>query len=63
MLIGTTLLFVPGLIWLSRFVGWDRVLELGLYPFVLGAFIKVTLAALALPAAWRLTGLDRQSSR
>jgi biotin transport system substrate-specific component len=59
MLIGTALLFVPGLVWLSRFVGWDRVLDLGLYPFVIGAFIKITLAALALPVAWKLTGSDR----
>ncbi len=61
MLIGTVLLFVPGLVWLSRFVGWGQVLELGLYPFALGAFIKVTLAALALPFAWRFTGSAKGS--
>jgi biotin transport system substrate-specific component len=60
MLLATALLFVPGLVWLSRFVGWDQVLELGLYPFVVGAFIKITLAALALPIAWKLTDPTRK---
>ena len=62
MLIGTALVFAPGLVWLSRYVGWDRVLDLGLYPFVLGGFLKVAMAALALPAAWRLTGSARRRS-
>jgi biotin transport system substrate-specific component len=47
-------------------VGWDRVLELGLTPFVIGDLLKVALAALALPIAWTLVGseqnrMDRQN--
>ena len=35
MLIGNVVLYVPGLVWLSNFTGWERVLEFGLYPFVI----------------------------
>ena len=34
-------------------------LELGLYPFVIGDTIKLLLAAVSLPAAWRLARLGR----
>lgn len=60
MLLGTILIYLPGIAWLSRFVGWDRVLELGLAPFVLGDLLKVALAALALPLAWTLIGSDQK---
>ena len=59
MLLGTSLIYLPGIAWLSRFVGWDRVLQLGLMPFLIGDLLKVVLAALALPAGWRLIGARR----
>jgi biotin transport system substrate-specific component len=59
MLLGTILIYLPGIAWLSRFVGWDRVLELGLAPFVIGDLLKVALAALALPIAWTLVGSEQ----
>ncbi len=34
----------------------EEALALGLYPFVVGDAIKLLLAAVLLPAAWRLTG-------
>ena len=52
MLLGNIVLYVPGLIQLSYFVPEGKVLEFGLYPFILGDLIKLYLAALALPAAW-----------
>jgi biotin transport system substrate-specific component len=54
MALGSTMLFLCGLPWLARFVGWEHVLEAGLYPFVLGDLIKQGLAAFALPGAWKL---------
>ncbi len=59
MLLGTILIYLPGIAWLSRFVGWDRVLQLGLIPFLIGDLLKVALAALALPAGWKLIGSVR----
>ena len=52
MLLGNIVLYVPGLIQLSFFVPEGKVLEFGLYPFILGDLIKLYIAALALPSAW-----------
>jgi biotin transporter BioY len=62
MALGSTMIFLCGLPWLAQFVGWDRVLAAGLYPFLVGDVIKQVLAALALPGAWKLaraTGWSR----
>lgn len=57
MLLGNALIYVPGLIWLGAVVGWDQpILQWGLFPFVAGDLFKLALAALALPAIWKLVG-------
>jgi len=33
-------LYVTGVVWLSLFTGWTRVLELGVYPFMAGMLVK-----------------------
>jgi len=53
MLLGNALIYAVGLSWLGQLVGWDRVLHLGLWPFVPGDLLKVALAAALLPGAWR----------
>lgn len=57
MLIGNGLIYLFGLPWLARFVGPERALAAGLWPFLAGDLIKIALAALALPLAWRWTRL------
>ena len=54
MLIGNTIIYIPGLIQLSFFIPRDTTLELGLYPFILGDIIKLSIASIALPTAWGL---------
>lgn len=54
MLAGEVAIYALGLVSLARFVPADRLLIAGLYPFIPGDLVKVVLAALALPAAWRL---------
>ena len=56
MVLGNVAIYVPGLLWLGLrgVVPWERVLPAGLYPFVLGDLIKLTLAAVVLPSAWSL---------
>jgi biotin transport system substrate-specific component len=56
MLAGSVVIYVFGLIWLHHYleVNWPKALELGLYPFVATDVAKLYLAALALPAAWKL---------
>lgn len=53
---GTLVLFACGLAQLAAFVGPSRVLELGLYPFVWGAVLKVAAAAGVMPLAWKTLG-------
>ena len=56
MLAGNILLYIPGLIQLAVFVPNDKVMEWGLYPFIAGDLIKLYIAALLVPAAWKLVG-------
>lgn len=53
MMLGAAVLYIPGLLWLGyAFTGFDKVLELGLYPFLWGDMLKAGLAAVAFPTAW-----------
>jgi len=54
MAVGNAIVYLFGLPWLARFVPADRLLISGLIPFIPGDLTKLILAALALPAAWRL---------
>ncbi len=53
MLAGTVAIYTPGLIWLSAFVPADRLLAVGVAPFILGDMVKIALGALALQAVTR----------
>ena len=60
MLIGNALIYVPGILWLGQLYGWDKpILAWGLWPFLVGDAMKLALAALLLPAAWKLVGRAR----
>ncbi|MFN3959128.1 MAG: biotin transporter BioY [Parvularculaceae bacterium] len=52
--IGNAVIYAPGLLWLALRHGFNApVLEWGLYPFLVGDTIKLGLAAIAFPLAWR----------
>lgn len=60
LLVGNVLIYVPGLLWLGQLYGWDQpILEWGLTPFLVGDALKLALAALLVPAAWKLVGRAR----
>lgn len=46
MTIGNFLLYIPGLIYLARFVDFRSILAVGFYPFILGDFFKIFFASL-----------------
>lgn len=54
MLVGNIILYLPGLLWLARFVGFGKVLTVGFYPFVIGDLLKILLAGAILPISWKL---------
>jgi len=54
MFIGNILLYIPGLLWLAKFLGFRKVLAVGFYPFIIGDILKIFLAGLVLPIGWRI---------
>jgi biotin transport system substrate-specific component len=56
MLLGAAVLYVPGLIWLSGFIGFEKAIQFGLVPFLLADVVKAAVAALGFPAVWALLG-------
>jgi biotin transport system substrate-specific component len=55
-LLGSAVILVLGVLWLSTFLGMEKAVAVGLMPFIIGDIIKATLAALAFPLAWKLVG-------
>ncbi|KAA9009263.1 biotin transporter BioY [Histidinibacterium aquaticum] len=57
MLLGNVVIYVPGLLWLGQLYSWQEpILAWGLTPFIVGDLMKLALAALILPAVWKLVG-------
>lgn len=54
-LVGTVIIYLLGAGWLAFFVGPQAAIAKGVLPFLPGDLLKLVLAALALPAAWRLS--------
>ncbi len=60
MLVANALIYVPGVLWLHQFTtGWEQTMEWGFTPYIIGDLMKLTLAALILPLAWKLVGKAR----
>jgi biotin transport system substrate-specific component len=60
MIIGNGMIYVTGVLWLSRFVGWQAVPSTGVLPFLAGDALKIVLATILLPAGWKLVGRSGQ---
>ncbi|MFQ5921605.1 MAG: biotin transporter BioY [Anaerolineales bacterium] len=56
MIIGNGIIYMAGVLWLSRFVGWPAVLSTGFLPFLAGDALKIALATVLLPAGWKFIG-------
>ena len=63
MLLGSVVIFGFGLAGISRFVPTNRLLSLGLLPFLPGDLVKATLAAIAVPGVWRWLGREDRIGR
>ena len=53
MVAGTLLIFMPGILWLSTFIGIEKALAAGLTPFLLSEGLKIVLAVLIMPLIWK----------
>jgi biotin transport system substrate-specific component len=60
LLVGNIVLYIPGLLWLQLWLTGHAVptsvWDAGLLPFLWGDLIKLILAAIVVPGAWRLVG-------
>jgi len=63
MVIGNMIVYTIGILWLSRFVGWEAVWSTGVFPFLPGDALKIALATIMLPSGWRMIGRPTDSSR
>ena len=50
--LGSALIFVTGVAWLSSLIGLDSAIQHGLVPFIPGMFVKLALAVAVLKAGW-----------
>jgi biotin transport system substrate-specific component len=55
MVLGNVVIYICGLLWLAQFLSLPQLFSAGLLPFIPGDVLKIVLAALALPGAWRLS--------
>ena len=64
MTISTLVIFLCGLSWLNIIFGNNNVLEVGLYPYLPGAVIKIALATVLFRLGWRVIDkFDRDEER
>lgn len=55
MLAGEVAIYFFGLLWLAHFVPPTKVLDFGLFPFLIGDAIKLAAAAVVVPVGWQLS--------
>ena len=54
LLIGNLAIYIVGLLWLIPFAGFDKILHIGFYPFIIGDSIKIFLAIWLFPTIWKM---------
>jgi len=54
MVVGTSVIYVFGVAWLSQLIGFEKAVGFGMLPFIYGDILKLVIAALAMPYLWRI---------
>ena len=52
-LVGTVIIYFCGTAWMAFSLGLEKAILLGVLPFLVGDSIKIALAAMTLPMAWK----------
>ena len=60
LLVATLIIYVPGVLWLSRLIGFERAVASGLLPFIPGDVLKALLCLMVLPMARERSAFFRQ---
>ena len=55
MLVGTVIIFIMGIAWLSTFIGFEKAIAAGLIPFIPSELFKIALALFIIPSIWKYT--------
>ena len=53
-LVGTSIIYLLGVAWLSQLIGLDKAIKFGLVPFIYGDILKLVIAAASVPFMWKL---------
>lgn len=59
MLVGSLIIYVPGVMWLAHLYSWENAFAWGVTPYLIGDAMKLALAALVVPAVWKMVGKVR----
>lgn len=63
MALGNVVIYTIGVLWLTVFVGsLSAALAAGVVPFIPGDLVKIVIAALLLPAGWKVLGWSNRRS-
>lgn len=54
MLVGTAIIYLLGVTWLSQLIGFDKAITFGLVPFIYGDILKLVIAAVSVPFMWKM---------
>jgi len=54
MLAGNVAIYVPGVLWLTTLIGFEKAVQFGLTPFLMSDLVKLALAAAVMPLAWKV---------
>ncbi len=54
MVVGNLVIYVFGASWLASFIGVEKALAAGVFPFLYGDAVKLVVAAGLMPVAWRM---------
>lgn len=54
MIVGTAIIYLLGVAWLSQLIGFDKAITFGLVPFIYGDILKLVIAAVSVPFMWKL---------
>ena len=55
LLIGTVIIFICGIGYLSSIIGFEKAIAAGLLPFIPSELFKIALAVLIIPTIWKYT--------